>query len=137
MAGEEFFRAMSILPALEQRLLFHRRFLDGRIPQTPKFLGVSARAVVAPLLPTTAPMPATRAISLLDVSPLAPSIEAIFQAYDGHDYSIDGATFHVNVHGVYDDGRSKWVQLVVRGDDERLITLRLTQSGSGFKTSLH
>ena len=80
--------------------------------------------------------------SLLEVSPTDPSIDAIFQAYDGHDYDIDGCTCRVEVYGVHDDGCCKWVQLAIDGSAEKMITLRLCstpQPGAGLisKITLH
>ena len=73
-----------------------------------------------------------RTVSLLEVSPTGPSIDAIFQAFDDRDCDINGCTCHVNVHGVHDDGRSKWVQLMVKGAEQTLITLRLFEGPAGF-----
>lgn len=67
-------------------------------------------------------------MSLLEVIP-GPSIDAIFQAFDGHDYDIDGASRRVEVCGIHDDGLCKWVQLAVDGPEPRILTVRLAGTG--------
>ena len=66
-------------------------------------------------------------VSLLEVSPADPSIEAIFQAYDGHDYNIDGETRRVTVCGVHETGPRKWVQLLT---DSKMLTLVITEGAT-------
>src|SRR4030095_750984 len=70
------------------------------------------------------------AFAAIPSSPLEPkptdlSIDAIFMAYDGHSYDINGASHRVSVHGVYEDGCCQWVQLCVEGPLMRFVTLRL------------
>jgi hypothetical protein len=73
-------------------------------------------------------------LSLLEVSIPDPSIDAIFQAFDGRKCDIDGTTCCIAVYGVHDDGHSKWVQLCVDGLKQTMLTLRLASSepGPGF-----
>lgn len=74
-------------------------------------------------------------MSLLEVSPAGPSIDAIFQAFDGQAYEINGSTCRVEVYGVHADGCCQWVQLAIDGEAQKLITLRLCtapEPGSGF-----
>ena len=77
-------------------------------------------------------MPARVALqSLLKVIPVGPSIDAIYEAFDGRDCDIDGCKCRVAVYGVHDDGRSKWVQLSLDGFKQTMVTLRLASSEPG------
>jgi hypothetical protein len=66
-------------------------------------------------------------VSLTEVSPSDLSLDAIFQAFDGHDYNIDGTTCRVNVCGVHDIGSRKFVQLLAADAGKTMLTLALAE----------
>jgi hypothetical protein len=74
-------------------------------------------------------------VSLLEVTPKGRTIDAVFKAFDGNDYLIDGRSYRVNVYGVFDDGHYKWVQLAVCGARRSLVTLCFGTAGKAAMIS--
>jgi len=57
----------------------------------------------------------------------APGSEAVFRVLNGREFQFDGDPCLVEVFGVYDDGKHRWVQLALDGGQHhRLVTLRLS-----------